>query len=152
MKSARSRQPGFTLIEVMITAAVIAILVGIAYPSYIRTMIKVRRSDAHESLMKAVALQEQFYVDNKCYATKTSDLGYVDGGGAATDSPASREGYYTLTVSGPTGVACAQTFTLQAAPVASGPQAKDTYCGTLSITDKGVKGETGSATNVNDCW
>lgn len=146
MSSGRENR-GFTLIEVMMTTAVIAILVGIAYPGYTRTMIKVRRSDAHESLMKAVALQEQFYVDNKRYATKMSELGYVDGSGTATDSPKSREGHYAITVS----AATASTFTLQAAPVSGGPQSRDTYCGTLSITDKGVKGKTGSA-SLGDCW
>lgn len=147
MTFASHKARGFTLIEVMITAAVIAVLVGVAFPGYTRMMIKVRRSDAHESLMKAVALQEQFYVDNKRYATKMSELGYVDGSGTATDSPKSREGHYTITVSAST----ASTFTLQAAPVSGAPQSKDTYCGTLSITDKGIKAKTGSS-SLSDCW
>jgi type IV pilus assembly protein PilE len=147
MTSGKQKVDGFTLIEAMITAAVIALLATIAYPSYSRTMIKVRRSDAHESLMKAVALQEQYYVDNKRYATKMSELGYLDKAGSPTDAPLSREGNYTITVSAST----ATTFTLRAAPVSGGPQAKDTYCDKLTITDKGIKGKTGTA-SVATCW
>ncbi len=145
MTSEKRKTRGFTLIEVMITAAVIALLVTIAYPSYSRTIIKVRRSDGHEALMKAVALQEQFYLDNKRYATKMSELGYLDKNGSPTDSPPSREGYYAITVSAST----ASTFTLQAQP--AGSQAADTYCDKLRIDDKGVKSQTGTS-SVAACW
>lgn len=147
MTHSTRKSRGFTLIEAMIVVAVVAVLAGVAYPSYQRQIMKVRRSDAHESLMKAAALQEQFYMDNKRYATKMSELGSVDTSGNPTDSPLSRERYYTVTVSAST----ATTFKVQAAPVSTGPQAKDTYCDKLTLDEQGKKDKTGTAT-VADCW
>lgn len=58
MKYARSY--GFTLIELMITVVVLAIIVGIAYPSYHTYMTQTRRSDAQVALMQIANLEEKF--------------------------------------------------------------------------------------------
>lgn len=141
MAESRRSQLGFTLIEAMIVVAVAAILVGIAYPAYTGVMRKVRRSDAHESLMKAASLQEQFYVDNKRYATKMSELGYP------SDTPLSREGHYTITVS----AAGTHTFTVQAVPLAGTAQAKDYDCKDwLRLDQSGTRTSSPKAASI--CW
>ncbi len=59
MKYARST--GFTLIELMITVIILAIIVAIAYPAYTTYMTQTRRSDAQIALMQVASLQEKYF-------------------------------------------------------------------------------------------
>ncbi len=133
------RQRGFTLVELMIVCAIVAILAAIAYPSYINAMQKSRRTDAKSALVGAAGQMERYFTERSTYATAT--LG--TGAGAVYPST-SQNGYYTLSIaaSGPT------SYTLRAAP--AGIQSSDA-CGTYTYTDQGVKGVTGSLA-VADCW
>ena len=68
---------GFTLIELMITIAIIGILAAIAYPSYTVYVAESARAEAHTSLLRASNLQEQYYLDNRGYTENMVDLGSV---------------------------------------------------------------------------
>ena len=59
--------PGFTLIELMITVAVVGILAAIAYPSYQDSIRKSRRADAKSALLDAAHRQERFFTENNQY-------------------------------------------------------------------------------------
>lgn len=137
---------GFTLIELMIVIAIIAILVSIAYPSYQDQVRSSRRADCEGALLNLANAMERFYTSNNTFATATIGAGANDifpgqcpiDGGTPT---------YNLTISAASGSA----YTLQAAP--TGPQAAD-KCGTLTLTSTGVKniiGATGGLTPA-DCW
>lgn len=131
------RERGFTLIEVMIVLAIIAILAAVAFPSYQETMIKNRRADGKIALTEAAARLERFFTENNNYGNTINNIG---GSGGKLTSP---EGYYSVSLANPCGnTSC---FTLTAAP--QGVQTKDTKCGNLTLTHTGVRG--GSAT---DCW
>ncbi|WP_139557734.1 type IV pilin protein [Methylotetracoccus oryzae] len=133
------KSEGYTLIELMIAVAVVGILAGIALPSYQSAVMKTRRSDGQAALMKALAQQEQYFLDNKTYTSSMTNLGY------STDPAPSGEGFYKIKVaSGSTAL----TFTLEAAP--QGAQATD-RCATLTINQLGVKGKTG-AEDIKQCW
>lgn len=72
-------QKGFTLIELMITVAIIGILASVAYPSYREYVNKSRRAEAKTTLIAAQQWMERFYTENFRYdensaGTKPSDL------------------------------------------------------------------------------
>ena len=63
----RSNPRGFTLIEAMITVALVAILAAVALPSYRDYVIRGRLVDATNALSSTRARMEQFYQDKRTY-------------------------------------------------------------------------------------
>ncbi|MFT3801327.1 MAG: type IV pilin protein [Burkholderiaceae bacterium] len=70
-RTTRTASPdaGFTLIEVMITVAIIAILASIAVPSYRDYVIRGAISEAASMLSGLRTRMEQYYLDNRVYGT-----------------------------------------------------------------------------------
>jgi type IV pilus assembly protein PilE len=136
------RANGFTLIELMIVVAVLAIIIALGYPSYRDQVMKARRTEAMGELLELADRLERYYADQGTYAGATL-------GGAESDIyPTTTEGgYYTLSITAQDNVA----FSLQAVPVAGRSQAKD-KCDTFTITSLGVKGVSGGSLAVKDCW
>lgn len=132
---------GFTLIEMMITVALIAILAAIALPSYSSQVRKGRRADAESFMMDVVARQQQFLLDRRTYATSVTAAAADNGLGLTL--PSSVSAYYTVlsldVTTGPMG------FTLTLRP--TGSQQADS-CGDLTINQSGTKSASGSGT----CW
>ncbi len=73
----RRRQHGVTLIELMIVAAIIAILSAFAYPAYQEYVIRAKRTVAQNTLLQVADRQQQFFMDNKQFADDMTDLGYA---------------------------------------------------------------------------
>ncbi|WP_068683258.1 MULTISPECIES: type IV pilin protein [unclassified Variovorax] len=63
----RCSSRGFTLIEVMITVAIVAVLAAIALPSYRDYVLRGHLVDAHNGLAAMRANMERFYQDNRTY-------------------------------------------------------------------------------------
>jgi type IV pilus assembly protein PilE len=124
---------GFSLIELLITVAIVGILAGVAYPSYTDYVTRSNRSEAQRELMRFANLQEQVFVDTRSYASDMKGLGF------STVSIDTDSGNYTISVSAQT----ATTFTLKA--VAKKNQVNDTGCKNLTINQLGVKTPTA-------CW
>ena len=143
---------GFTLIELMVTIAIIGILSSIAYPSYLDSVRKSRRVDATNGMLECAGVQERNYTVGNTYLTNAE---------AACDT---RDDYYTLAVDNTTGVAGCQVvvngntrlncFTITATPVANSSQDDDDICQTLSLTHIGFRSsEDGSGdSSTNRCW
>ncbi|MCF7982217.1 MAG: type IV pilin protein [Pseudomonadales bacterium] len=138
---------GFTLIELMIVVAVMAILAAIALPSYQESVRKSRRSDAQAFLLSLAQAQERHFTQNLQYATAIK--GTASKTNLGWSSANSSEGYYELDLVNSSFTAAA--FTAIVKPVAGGPQAGDSKCTTISITNTGVKGKSGTGT-LEDCW
>lgn len=138
------KNTGFSLIELLIALAIVAILAAIAIPSYNSQIQKTRRSDAITSLTRAASMQERFYMRNNSYTGVVADLG-------GAQSP---EGYYTLAVditACPNGQPDGSCFTLTANP--AGPQVSDTHCAVFTLSDTGLKAAADSGgVPQTDCW
>jgi len=117
---------GFTLIELMITVAVIGILASIVYPSYMAQVRKSRRADAQAALMNIAARQQQMLLDTRSYSATVADLNIT--------LPISVVQNYAITIM--LGTATVPTFTATATP--SGSQVSDS-CGALSLDQSGTK-------------
>ncbi len=141
----RKYKQGFTLIELMITVAIVAIIAAIAYPSYRAQIRKSNRSMGRVALLaNAQTLERCFtqassYVDVSCVITANSssfDSGRALYAIAFTANPA------------PT----ATTFTLEA--TAQGSQIDDTACAKMQLSSTGAQTALTSANVANDnaCW
>ena len=143
MKTKTVPTKGFTLIELMIVIAVIAILASIAYPTYLDSTRKSRRADAKAALLELTQFMERVMVENKTYKPGGSNPTLP-----FTESP--REGstkYYTLSIA-TSPASTATSYTLQAVP--KNAQSSDP-CGTLTIDNTGAKTKSGSYT-LAQCW
>ena len=110
----RQCNKGFTLIELMVTVAIVAMLVAIAYPSYRNYVIRGQLTNATNGLSAVSANMERYFQDNRTYLAAN---GYTPPCQTAAT-------YGTFTVSCPTTLT-ATTYQLQA--VGSGNTAGFTF-------------------------
>lgn len=141
-----TRSRGFTLIEIMITVAIVAILASVAYASYTDSVQRSRRTDGQEALNRAAALQERWYIQNNQYSANMASLG------GAT----SLEGNYALSAvnNSSSGTSCDSGACYTITATAQNAQAADTDCATLTIDNLGRKRSLSSASvDTSDiCW
>lgn len=139
-------QRGFTLIELMITVAVIGILAAVAYPSYTQYIVRANRSAAQSFISGLANKQAQYLLDARQYATTMTLLGYPD----AASIPTEVSKNYAITIDPIDNSATPPTYTIKATPTAT-QLTRDAACGTLTINQAGTKGITGTGT-VAGCW
>ena len=124
------KRNGFTLIELMITVAIIAILASIAYPSYQQYIIRSKRSAAQAQMMDIANRQQQFLLANRRYATKDAltASGYT--------LPAEVAANYGYTITLQDASTAVPSFLLTFSPTSTGSQRGD---GDLTLDNQGVK-------------
>lgn len=135
------KKNGFTLVELMITVAVVAILAMIAVPSYTQYVRRANRSDATKTLiLDAQALE-------RCYS---QNFNYAGCPGAAAGAGPSIEGKYTVTIQIPDPAQPAPSYLITAVPLAPS-QVADTACTSFSVNTAGTQTVTGTS-NALTCW
>jgi type IV pilus assembly protein PilE len=143
------RTGGFTLVELMITVVILAIIVGVAMPAYTQQMHKSRRTEARNTLLDLAGREERFLSIQGTYGQNAADVGY----GALPFTTIN--GYYNVTVLAPDPNAVTPTnpsFIITA--TAAGLQASDTDCATFTVNQIGQQVALTSAAVVNTttCW
>lgn len=128
---------GFTLIELIIAVAIIAIITAIALPLYETQMQQTRRTTAQSDMLELTQWMERRYSNGFDYRDAGNDPALP-----FDQSPQNGNAFYNISFS---GNVTRNAFTLQAVP--TGPQANDD-CGTLTLDEQGNRG----ADQATGCW
>ncbi len=136
----KKRSSGFSLIELVITLAILTVLTSISYPSYNQHFENVRKTSAQGDLIELSAFMTRYYSENYSYQTASDGNPTLP----MTESPSQGTKYYNLTV-----VAQDQSYVLTATP--KNGQGSD-RCGTLTVNHSGVKTAKKNGVIVEGCW
>ena len=120
---------GFTLIEVMITVAVIAVLTALAYPAYTDYIRRGKRATAQAVLLELAGKQQTYLLDRRAYAATLADLGF--------SAPNEIRSDYGFDIVGVDNAANPPLFTVRATPLSAAQQAKNEPV--LSVDQVGAK-------------
>jgi len=147
---------GFTLIELMITVAIVAILAAIAVPSYTDYVTRSKFTEAHGMLGDLRVKMEQYYMDNRRYSTTTGGGTCGIPGGNTPTTLGTKYFTFTCASTNPTASPAGdQQYTLTATGIAG--QGLDGIAFTLNhanaraTTVSGVMATKGYAANTT-CW
>ena len=120
------KQRGFTLIELMITVAIVGVLAAVAYPSYTSYIKKGVRRSAQAQMLDIANREQQFLMANRAYVPYTG----ITGSGYTLPTELNLKYTPSITVGTSTVPAFTITFT------AIGGQLSD---GALTLNSEGVK-------------
>jgi type IV pilus assembly protein PilE len=137
---------GFTLMEVLITMAIIAVLAAIAIPNYTAYITRSHRSEARQQLLEAAAFLQRCFTQNndyRCAPTSPADMTAPFNQSPPAPAPAK----YNIRVTAGGGNNSI-TYTLTAVP--TGSMTGDP-CGNLTLTHTGERGRSGSE-SMDMCW
>jgi type IV pilus assembly protein PilE len=134
----RAAQRGFTIVELMITVVVVAILTSIGYAAYGEQISKSRRAAARALVLDVMQHEERFFTENNTYTTDLTAMGY--GATLYTD----RNTHSIGLAAGATG-AIATSVAVTATAVTA-----DAKCTALTLTSANAQSGTGSQPAV--CW
>lgn len=140
------RLRGFTLVELMVVVAIVAILAAIAMPSYSRYIYRARRADGQALLMHVANAQERYYAAHHRYGDLPA-IGY-----ASSTTALSESGHYQVQVVLQDASGAGQAYVATA--TGQGVQAADA-CGALSIDNTGTRLPDASDASLNSngrCW
>lgn len=141
MRDHAARAGGFTLIEMMITVAIVAIIAAVAIPAYGEYVVRARLPQAHNSLSDLRIKLEQYFQDNRTYAGACA-------AGTAAPLPASDDFTYAC----PADTLTAAGFVAVATGRAGTPMAGFTFTIDQNNARRSTALPAGWGTAPRDCW
>ncbi|MSQ72959.1 MAG: prepilin-type N-terminal cleavage/methylation domain-containing protein [Betaproteobacteria bacterium] len=151
------RQQGFTLIEIMITVAIVGIIAAVALPSYNDYITRSKITEATAQLSDLRVKMEQWFQDNRSYKNAAATgCGAIMPVSYTTGTPTGPVKYFTYTCAAPT----TQTYTISATGSVAGAGGDTSMNGFLyTITETNVRASVmsgaastkGWTSNAN-CW
>jgi len=159
------RARGFTLMELMITITIIAILASIAIPSYMGYVERGKRAAARSALLAGASFLERNFTTNGCYNFRSVDSCQKQSGADAQTvdaySPSEGKASYRITADF-SGSGTGQSYTLFAEPCETadcskapgGYESFSDKCGKLTLTHTGARDFTDkrSGADMAICW
>jgi type IV pilus assembly protein PilE len=144
----KARHGGFTLMEVLVTVAIIGILAAVAIPAYTAYLSRANRSDARAQLLEAAAFLQRCFSQNNDYRCAPASPAAM--AAPFAQSPPTGTAKYNISVTAGGGVG-STTYTLMA--TRTGSMASD-ECGDLTLTHAGVRGVASAVAGrtAADCW
>lgn len=142
---------GFTLVELAVTLAIIALLAALAVPGYRDLLHRAQRQDARLALLRIHYRQERYFSERNRYATQLATPAELGGLGLAERSDA---GDYGLSIA-TDPEALGYVATARALP--SGRQSDDRVCAALALDHIGQRSSADAAGRWRDldaghCW
>jgi len=126
----RARRGGFTLVELMVSLTVVAILAAVAYPAYQDHMRKGRRAAAQAFIVDTASRQQQYLLDARRYAVGTGAIAAL-----SLTVPSDVAPFYTVEVT-PAVATVPPSYQIVATPIAASAQAPD---GALTMDQEGAR-------------
>jgi type IV pilus assembly protein PilE len=159
-KAMSTRPPrGFSLVELMVAVAVVAILSAIAIPSYSAYVIRGQRAAAKAVLLQTAQAMERYYTQNGSYVTTAGLFPLNPVGGTATCVALAPMDSNTTTYCISGAATASRGYVLSATPCGAGgcPAAanqgyQDAACNVLTIDNTGLKAVVGATSTADQCW
>ncbi len=147
---------GFTLVELVVTMVVAAILTAIAVPSYLTYVRQSRRTEAKSAILDLASLEERYFSTANAYTNVPANLGFptpTSGPNTVTNQPVG-SGYYTVTIPAPTAASATAAAGYSITATAIGDQLKDTDCYQFTVdqTGKHTSINSANADSTTTCW
>lgn len=127
---------GFSLIELMIAVAVVAILAAIAYPSYQDQLRRSHRASAQAFMMEIANREQQYLLDARNYAVGSTAIASLN-----LTIPPDVSPYYTISIT-PSAPSTPPSYTITATPASGSSQVAD---GALTLDHEGRKTRAGQS-------